>query len=83
VSKHVRFLILSVHRMLQVACLLGKYVEYTDDAENIPLKDIVNLIRKMKSIAEVWRRKTLMGHGKWGDISGYATRFAPVTSFHC
>lgn len=27
---------------------------------------IVNLTRKMKGSAEVWRRKLLMGHGKWG-----------------
>jgi hypothetical protein len=47
-----------------------------------PPEGIVNLTRKMKSIAEVWRRKMLMGHGKWGDTYGYATRFAPVTSFH-
>ncbi|HEY4389198.1 MAG TPA: hypothetical protein VGN34_32535 [Ktedonobacteraceae bacterium] len=43
---------------------------------------IVNLTRKMKSIAEVSRRKMLIGHGKWGDTYGYAARFAPVTSFH-
>jgi hypothetical protein len=25
----------------------------------------------------------LMGHGKWGDTYGYATRFAPVTRVSC
>jgi hypothetical protein len=61
------------HRLQSVPVLLQR--TYTT------LTGIVNLPRKMKSIAEVWRRKMLMGHGKWGETCGYATRFAPVTSF--
>jgi hypothetical protein len=42
---------------------------------SVPLSGIVNLIREMKSIAEVWHRKMLMGHGRWGETCGVLSEF--------
>ena len=47
------------------SCRLWKRVRSVHSLVSVA-KGIVNLPRKVKIIAEVSRRKMLMGHGKWG-----------------